>query len=142
MIYLASDHAGYELTQQVAKFLTKQNIPFELVGAKTYDAGDNYVTYTRLANQKVLNDQTSFGIYSCGTGIGTSIAANREKGIRAALCHNVEFAELARKHNNANVLVLPGRFMNPTMAKKVVTTFLNTAFEGGRHADRVNMLGK
>lgn len=140
MIYLASDHAGFELTQKVTKFLTKQNIPFELVGAKTFDASDSYVSYTKLANKEVLKDDANFGIYSCGTGIGTSIAANRQKGIRAALCHNVEFAELARKHNNANVLVLPGRFMSETTAKKVVLTFLNTAFEEGRHAERIKKL--
>lgn len=140
MIYLACDHAGYHLMQEIIAFLTKENIEFENIGALSYDALDNYVYHTLSANKKVILQENNFGIYICGTGIGTSIAANRNKKIRAALCHNVEFARLARLHNNANVLVLPGRFMKINTAKKVIKTFLNTNFEGGRHEERVNML--
>lgn len=140
MIYLACDHAGYHLMQEIIAFLTKENIEFENIGALSYDALDNYVYHTLSANKKVILLENNFGIYICGTGIGTSIAANRNKKIRAALCHKVEFARLARLHNNANVLVLPGRFMKINTAKKVIKTFLNTNFEGGRHEERVNML--
>lgn len=140
MIYLACDHAGYDLMQKIIAYLKKENIAFENIGALTYDAKDNYVYHTLKANKKVSLSQDNVGIYICGTGIGTSIAANRNKKIRAALCHNVEFARLARFHNNANVLVLPGRFMSIVTAKKVITTFLQTPFEGGRHIERVNLL--
>lgn len=140
MIYLACDHAGYDLMQKIITYLKKENIAFENIGALTYNAKDNYVYHTLKANKKVSLSQDNVGIYICGTGIGTSIAANRNKKIRAALCHNVEFARLARFHNNANVLVLPGRFMSIVTAKKVITTFLQTPFEGGRHIERVNLL--
>lgn len=142
MIYLANDHAGFALMEQVKQILVAEGYTFEQVGAITLEPSDSYVTYTRLANKKVVESETNFGIYSCGTGIGTSIAANRDKGIRAALCHSVEFASLARRHNNANVLVLPGRFMDETLAKQIVLTFLTTSFEGGRHQHRVEELAK
>lgn len=140
MIYLACDHAGYDLMQKIIAYLKKENIDFENIGALTYDAKDNYVYHTLKANKKVSLSQDNVGIYICGTGIGTSIAANRNKKIRAALCHNAQFARLARFHNNANVLVLPGRFMSIVTAKKVITTFLQTPFEGGRHIERVKLL--
>ena len=142
MIYLANDHAGFELIAYVKKVLDQMGLPYEHVGNKTLQAGDNYVTYTKKANEKVAKDDENIGIYSCGTGIGTSIAANRDVRIRAALCHSPEFAKLARKHNNANVLVLPGRFTKKTVAKKIVKTFLAYQFEAGRHTKRVAMLGE
>lgn len=140
MIYLACDHAGYELMQKIIEHLKILNLPFENVGALTYEKTDNYVIYTIKANKKVMLNPDNRGIYICGTGIGTSICANRNKKIRAALCHSVEFAKLSRLHNNANVLVLPGRFMDEKTAFEIVDTFLNTQFEGGRHAERVAML--
>lgn len=142
MIYLANDHAGYEMIAYVKTVLDRMGVTYVHVGNKKLESGDNYVTYTRRANALVAKDPENMGIYSCGTGIGTSIAANRDYKIRAALCPSAEFAKLARKHNNANVLVLPGRFMKKATAKKIVKTFLAYQFEAGRHQKRVNMLSK
>ena len=140
MLYLATDHAGFKLMQEIIKYLNEQKVLFNNIGALTYQKDDNYVVYTLKANKKVAEDKNNFGIYICGTGIGTSIAANRDKNIRAALCCNAEFARLSRLHNNANVLVLPGRFLNIEQSKKIIKAFLTTKFEGGRHMMRVEML--
>ena len=90
----------------------------------------------------MLENPNNIGIYICGTGIGMSIAANRNPKIRAALCENVKFAHLARAHNNANVLVLSGRFMSKTKAISIIKEFITTNFEGGRHQKRVRKLSK
>ncbi len=140
MIYLANDHAGFALMEQVKEILTKMNQPFEHVGAMQFNKTDSYVDFAKLANQKIDGDTSAFGIYSCGTGVGISIAANRDKNVRAALVTNEKFAMLARKDDNANVLVLPGRFMSKSKAKRIIKVFLATEFEGGRHTERVNAL--
>lgn len=140
MIYLANDHAGYDLANDLVKYFKEEDITFEHVSAGEYDGKDSYVEQTILGSKKVVENAGSVGIFICGTGIGTSIVANRNKKVRAALCHSVEFAKLARMHNHANVLVLPGRFMDIELGKEVVNTFLNTKFEGGRHKDRVDSI--
>lgn len=140
MLYLSTDHAGYPLMQEVIKFLQDRKIKFEYVGAPSLIPTDSYAIYTKHASDLVASDDANMGIFMCGTGIGTTIVANRRRGIRAALCQSTEFARLARFHNNANVLVLPGRFMNIQQAKEIIQTFLNTPFEGGRHIARIALI--
>ncbi len=139
MIILACDHAGYNLKEQIKEFFNKENITTIDVGTYSTDSVD-YPDYAKAGNQKVLENANNVGIYICGTGIGMSIAANKDPKIRAALCLNTNFASLARKHNNANVLVLPGRYINKQKAIRIIKVFLTTNFEGGRHSRRVKKL--
>ncbi len=137
MIILASDHAGFILKEEIKKFFNKENIIAIDVGCYSREQLDDYPDFAKSANQKVIEDDRNVGIYICGTGIGMSIVANRNPKIRAALCMNEQFASLARRHNDANVLCLPGRFINKRKAIKIVKVFLTTDFEGGRHARRI-----
>lgn len=139
MIILACDHAGYKLKEEIKKFFNDENITTIDVGAYSNETCD-YPDFAKSGNSKVLESAQNVGIYICGTGIGMSISANRNPKIRAALCTSVKFASLARKHNNANVLVLPGRFMNKLKAISIIKEFLTTDFEGGVHATRVKKL--
>ncbi len=137
MIILASDHAGYPLKEEIKKFFNKENIIAIDVGCYSKEQLDDYPDFAKAANNKVVEDPRNVGIYICGTGIGMSIVANRNQKIRAALCKNEKFAELARRHNDANVLCLSGRFTSPRKAIKIVKVFLTTDFEGGRHSRRI-----
>ncbi|MBQ7884741.1 MAG: ribose 5-phosphate isomerase B [Clostridia bacterium] len=139
MIILACDHAGYTLKEQIKEFFNKENITTIDVGTYSTDSVD-YPDYAKAGNQKVLENSNNVGIYICGSGIGMCIAANKNPKIRAALCQSEAFASLARKHNDANVVVLPGRFISKQKAIKIIKVFLTTAFEGGRHARRVKKL--
>lgn len=140
MIILASDHAGYLLKEEIKKFLNNENIIAIDVGTYSRDTSDDYPDFAKAGNAKVLEDPRNVGIFICGTGNGMAIAANRNPKIRAALCTSIKVAELARNDNDANVLVLPGKFMKSQKAIKIVKTFLTTDFEGGRHARRVKKL--
>ena len=137
MIILASDHAGYLLKEEIKKFFNKENIIVIDVGCYSREQPDDYPDFAKVANQKVIEDPRNVGIYICGTGIGMSIVANRNPKIRAALCMNENFASLARRHNDANVLCLSGKYTSPKKAIKIVKVFLTTDFEGGRHARRI-----
>ena len=139
MIILACDHAGYELKEDIKEFFNKENITTIDVGCYSTESCD-YPDYAKAGNQKVLENANNVGIYICGSGIGMSIAANRNPKIRAALCENVNMATLARKHNNSNVLVLAGRNLTKTKAIRIIKVFLTTNFEGGRHARRIKKL--
>ncbi len=139
MIAIGSDHAGFELKQAVMAHLRRQHIELVDLGAFTTDRVD-YPDYGVQVAQAVVSGRCRYGIVICGTGIGISIAANKVKGIRAALCCSEYMAEMARKHNDANVLAMGGRTTAPDLACKIVDTFLATAFEGGRHADRVEKI--
>ena len=141
MIILACDHAGYELKEEVKAFFNKENITTIDVGTYSNERVD-YPDFAKAGNQKVLEHANNIGIYFCGSGIGMSIAANRNPQIRAALCTTVNFASLARRHNDANVLVLPGRYISKTKAIRIIKEFLTTKFEGGRHQKRVKKLSK
>ncbi len=141
MIILACDHAGYELKEEIKAFFHKENITTIDVGTYSTERVD-YPDFAKAGNLKVLENPNNIGIYICGTGIGMSIMANRNPKIRAALCTTTKFAELARKHNDANVLVLPGRFISKTKAISIIKEFLTTKFEGGRHLKRVRKLGR
>ena len=141
MIILACDHAGYELKEQIKEFFSKENITTIDVGCYSRDRVD-YPDFAKVGNAKVIENPNNIGIYICGTGIGMSIAANRNPKIRAALCTTIKFAELARRHNDANVLILPGRYISSRKAISIIKEFLTTKFEGGRHLKRVKKLNK
>ncbi len=139
MIILACDHAGYPLKEEIKKFFNKENITTIDVGTYSTDSVD-YPDYAKLGNAKVLESDNNIGIFICGTGVGMSICANRNPKIRAALCWSPTIAALSRQHNNANVLVLPGRFMNKRKAIRIVKEFLTSQYEAGRHAKRLKKL--
>ena len=139
MIVLASDHAGYPLKEELKKFFNKENIITIDVGCYSRE-GCDYPDFAKAGCAKVLEDSRNVGIFICGAGIGMSMAANRNPKIRAALCYTVANAELARVHNDANVLVLAGRQTKPRKAIKMAKVFLTTEFEGGRHARRIKKL--
>ncbi|MFM7673050.1 MAG: ribose 5-phosphate isomerase B [Candidatus Fonsibacter sp.] len=137
-IYLASDHAGFDLKEKIKKFFKKIKI-------KNFDLGcfnKNSVDYPDYAKKVAyrVNKNLGMGLVICGSGIGMSISANRFKKVRAALCYSVKAATLARKHNNANVLCLGARLINFHKSKKIVKVFFSTVFEGGRHIKRVEKL--
>ena len=139
MIILACDHAGYELKEGIKEFFNKENITTIDVGTYSKDSVD-YPDFAKAANEKVLQNSNNVGIYICGTGLGMCMAANRNPKIRAALCESTTFASYARRHNDANVLVLAGRYINKTKAIRIIKVFLTTNFEGGRHAKRIKKL--
>ncbi|SHH17431.1 ribose 5-phosphate isomerase B [Thermosipho atlanticus] len=136
---IGSDHAGYELKEQLKKYLISKNIEVLDVGTNTPVSVD-YPDYAEKLGKLIQENKVDFGILICGTGIGMSIAANKMKGIRAALCLIPEMAALSRKHNNANVLVLPGRLVGYELATWILDAFLNSSFEGGRHERRINKI--
>ncbi|NDJ28011.1 ribose 5-phosphate isomerase B [Campylobacter sp. MIT 12-8780] len=136
-LYIASDHAGFELKKALCAFFEEQKFDFDDLG--TYDETScDYPDYAHLLASKI--DENSFGILICGSGIGMSIAANKHKYIRCALCNDLTAARLAREHNNANVLALGARFVSVDRAKEIIKEFLNTEFEGGRHTQRVQKI--
>ena len=140
MIILASDHAGYLLKEEVKKFFNKENIIAIDVGCYSREQLDDYPDFAKAGNVKVLEDPRNVGIFICGSGIGMSMAANRNLKIRAALCRSETDAMLARAHNDANVLCLGGRFTKTKKAIKIIKVFLTTDFEGGRHSRRIKKM--
>lgn len=136
---IGSDHAGYDLKQTIIDALRKEGHQLEDVGPNSTDSVD-YPDYAHPVANKVESQEVDMGILICGSGNGISMTANKHQGIRAALCWKEEIAELARLHNNANIIVLPARFIEEGEALKCVHTFLNTSFEGGRHENRVNKI--
>ncbi len=134
-VYIASDHAGFKLKTKILKLFPK----IADLGTKSEESVD-YPDFAHKLTKEVLKSKENVGILICGTGVGMSIAANRKKGIRAGLVSDTKTARLIRKHNDANVLVLPGRFINTNQAKKCVQAFLSTSFESGRHKRRINKI--
>tara|TARA_Y100001935_G_scaffold166438_1_gene137063 strand:+ start:36 stop:455 length:420 start_codon:yes stop_codon:yes gene_type:complete len=134
-VYIASDHAGYKLKTELIRIFPE----IADLGTKS-DKSVDYPDFAHKLTKEVLKNKRNIGILICGTGVGMSIAANRKKGIRAGLVNNAKIARLIRKHNDANVLVLPGRFININEAKKSVQAFLYTKFESGRHKKRINKI--
>ena len=134
-VYIASDHAGFKLKSQLLKIFPRMAD----LGTKSDESVD-YPDFAHKLTKEVLKNKKNIGILICGTGVGMSIAANRKKGIRAGLANNSKIAGLIRKHNDANVLVLPGRFISTNEAKKSVQTFLSTKFESGRHKRRIDKI--
>lgn len=138
-IIIGSDHGGFELKEFLKAELSKKGITVEDVGTYSPDSVD-YPHYGSKVAQAVASGAYERGIVICGTGIGISIAANRFKGVRAAVCCNVEMARLSREHNNANILALGGRTTDKPTAAAILETWLSTPFAGGRHEKRVNQL--
>jgi ribose 5-phosphate isomerase B len=138
LIHIGSDHGGFALKSRLSAILKQKGYEIDDLGTYSEDSVD-YPEQGKKVALAVLKDGNT-GIIICGTGIGISIAANRFKGIRAALCHNVEYAKLSREHNNANILALGGRFLDDRSAEEITDTFLKTEFLGGRHQRRVELL--
>ncbi|WP_033164448.1 ribose 5-phosphate isomerase B [Clostridium sp. KNHs205] len=140
MIALGCDHGGFELKQEIIKHLEGKNIAYKDCGTYTEESCD-YPVYARKVTEAVLSKECELGILVCGTGIGISIAANKVKGIRAALCHDCFSAEATRSHNDANILAMGARVIGPGHALKVVDTFLETPFsQDERHIRRINLI--
>ena len=140
MIGLGCDHGGYELKQEIIKYLEEKGIPYKDFGCDSTKSVD-YPIYARKVGRAIQNGECDKGILICGTGIGISIAANKMKGIRAALCTDCFSAEATRLHNDANILALGGRVVGPGLAVKIVDTFLNTEFSHEeRHQRRIDLI--
>ncbi len=139
MIAICSDHVGYELKSIIEGYLEANNREFEDFGTSSADSCD-YPDFAHPCAVAVESGRCYPGIAMCGSGNGIAMTLNKHQGIRAALCWNTELAELARKHNDANVLVLPARFIAPEVALAIVDAFLNTPFEGGRHQRRIDKI--
>ncbi len=137
-IYVGSDHAGFNLKDWIKTIIKKEGEIVD-VGCNSEERCD-YPDFAHEVAKGVLKEKGALGILICGSGNGIAIAANKHKGIRAAICWEGELAKLAREHNNANILVLPARFIENGEAKKCVELFLTTDFEGGRHEERVNKI--
>ncbi len=138
-IAIASDHGGFELKEQLIEYYAKKGILLQDLGTHSTESCD-YPLIARKMTDAILNKQADFGILICGTGIGISIAANRIKGIRAALLYNAEVARLAKQHNNANIVVFGGRTQKFEDVVLYLDAFLNAEFEGGRHLRRIGEL--
>ena len=138
-IGLASDHAGYALKQYVKTYLSEKGIGFEDFGTYSEESCD-YPDFAHKLGEAIDNDVYTTGIAICGSGEGISMALNKHPKVRAALVWMPQIAHLARQHNDANVLVMPGRFIEPEMARMIMDEFFSTPFEGGRHVRRVNKI--
>ena len=136
---LASDHAGFELKQFVKTYLDQHAIPYKDYGTLSTDSCD-YPDYAHALARGIENGEVEKGIAICGTGEGISMTLNKHAAVRAALCWIPEIAKMTRLHNDANVLVMPGRFVDNKTAEKIMDTFFKTTFEGGRHARRVEKI--
>ena len=138
-IVLASDHAGFKLKEEIKNFLIKKKEKILDLGTKNTNSVD-YPDYAHLLSKKIKKDKNQFGILICGSGTGMSMAANKHKNIRAALCYNTKSTKLSRSHNNANVMTIGSRLIKKKVALKCVSTFLSTDFDGGRHLRRIKKI--
>ena len=136
---ICSDHAGFELKQQVIAYLESLGIATHDFGTFSADSCD-YPDFAHPCAEAVQSGKDYPGIALCGSGNGMAMVLNKHRGIRAALCWDVELARLARAHNDANILVLPARFINANKALAIVETFFSTPFDGGRHEKRVDKI--
>jgi len=138
-IAIGSDHAGYEYKEDLISFLEGKGYSFRDFGTHSSDSVD-YPDYAHPVASAVEDGEAAFGILLCGSANGVAITANKHQGVRAAVCWGDELAKLARQHNNANILCIPSRFVREGDAEKMVSTFINTVFEAGRHASRVKKI--
>lgn len=141
MIALGSDHGGFKFKEAIKKYLDQKQIKYIDFGTNSEESVD-YPVYAKKVANSIISGESEKGILCCGTGIGISIAANKFKGIRAAVCTTEFTAEMCRRHNDANVLALGGRVISEEKAISLVEVFLNTSFDGGRHEKRVNEISK
>ena len=139
MYAIGSDHGGYALKQEIMKHLSERGIAYRDYGTYSEESCD-YPDYGEAVGRAVASGECERGIVVCGTGIGISIAANKVRGVRCALCGDCFSAQMAREHNDANVLALGARVLGEGLALKIVDTFLDSAFAGGRHERRVAKL--
>ena len=138
-IAIGADHAGFEYKEMLREMLAE--LGYEVKDHGTYSTSSvDYPDFAHPVAQAVESKVSDFGVLVCGSANGVAITANKHQQIRAAICWTTEIAALARQHNNANVICVPARFVAQELAKEMVKTFLNTAFEGGRHGDRVNKM--
>lgn len=138
-IAIGSDHAGFEYKEALKKWLKQNGYVVKDFGADSMESSD-YPDFAHPVADAVEQRQADQGLLLCGSANGVAITANKHQGIRAALCWNEHVAALARQHNNANIVCIPARFVTYEAAEKILSTFLNTAFEGGRHERRVNKI--
>ena len=138
-IALGSDHGGYRLKEVLKEYLLSKGYEIEDFGTTSEESVD-YPEYGKSVAKYVVSGNADYGIIICGTGIGISISANKVKGARAALCHNMWTAKLTREHNDANILALGARVIGEGIALDIVDTFLSTEFEGGRHQKRIDKI--
>lgn len=138
-IAFASDHAGYEMKKKIEDFVVAKGYEFVDFGTDSEESCD-YPDFAHLAAQAIEKGECDFGIAMCGSGNGIQMTLNKHQQIRAALCWQPEIAALAKQHNNANVLVLPARFIDEATAKQIVEAYLDAEFEGGRHQRRIDKI--
>lgn len=141
MIGLGSDHAGFEFKQQIIKYLCEKGIPHKDYGTYSVDSVD-YPDFAEAVCKGIQNNECDKGLLICGTGIGISIAANKCRGIRAALCSDTFSARASREHNDANVLCLGARVIGIGVALDIIDIWLKTEFQGGRHSKRIDKINE
>lgn len=139
MIGIASDHAAFPLKQFVKQYLEEKGLPYKDYGTFTPESS-NYAEFGHKLAEGIEKGEVTNGIAMCGSGEGISMTLNKHQSIRAGLCWIPEIAHLIRQHNDANVLVMPGRFIDTDMARKIMDEYLNTPFEGGRHQLRIDSI--
>ena len=140
-VAIASDHGGIRIREEIKKLMDEMGIEYIDLGCECETSVD-YPDYAIPVAEKVANGEVDRGILICGTGIGMSIAANKVKGIRCALCHDVYSAILTRQHNDSNILAMGERVIGPGLAREIAKVWLTTEFEGGRHARRVEKIAQ
>jgi ribose 5-phosphate isomerase B len=138
-VAIAADHAGFQLKELIKNHLTSKGFTFKDFGTNS-EASCDYPDYAHPLAKSVNDGKHQLGILICGSANGVNIVANKHQQVRSALCWNVEVAQLARQHNNANVAAIPARFISSELAMQIVDAFLSTEFEGGRHANRVDKI--
>jgi ribose 5-phosphate isomerase B len=138
-IAIGSDHAGYDYKERIISYLEGKGLAFTDFGTHSADSVD-YPDFAHPVATAVEKDEAAFGILICGSANGVAITANKHQGIRAAICWGEELSQLARAHNNANIICLPARFVREGDAEKMVQLFMTTAFEAGRHKNRVDKI--
>jgi len=138
-IAIGSDHAGFDYKEELVKYLHGLGLSVKDFGTYSKDSVD-YPDYAHAVAAAVENEECAFGILLCGSGNGVAITANKHQQIRAAICWNAPIAELARQHNNANIICIPARYVSIDISQQMVDKFITTNFEGGRHATRVSKI--
>ena len=141
MIAIGCDHGGYKLKEELKKYLTENGLEYNDLGTFSEERVD-YPNIAKAVSKEVQDKKAEFGILICKTGIGMSIAANKFKGIRCAVCHSEDDAKYAKLHNNANILALSGQNLSTNDAVCILRMWLATSFEGGRHQERINLISE
>jgi ribose 5-phosphate isomerase B len=140
-IGIGSDHGGYELKEELKKYMLEKGIDVIDYGTNDLTSVD-YPDYGKIVAEAVVKKEVERGVVICGTGIGISIAANKVKGIRCALCSDTYSARMSMEHNNANMIALGGRVLGVDLAKEILSAYLNSTFQGGRHLRRIEKISE